>query len=311
VRVADFFSGIGGFSLGLERAGHRTVSLSEIDPYCCRVLAKHWPEVPNLGDIRELDPAAIPDAELWCGGFPCQPFSVAGKRRATDDERDLWPAWHRLIAAGRPAWIFGENVPGLLSAEGGTAWGRIVRDLDALGYVGEWTVLGARDVGAPHCRERLWIVCHVADAERSERRTHALARSGGRKGCYGEGEAPGGPGNGGPILAHATNDGREPRRACNSAQEQGGREPHRSGIGSDVADALGVRELQPEGSERHERGRVGDSGWWDRDPADSGQPQPIVGRVAHGVPHRVDRLRGLGNAVVPQVVEVIARRVWG
>jgi DNA (cytosine-5)-methyltransferase 1 len=339
MRFVSWFAGIGGFDLGLERAGHTVVAHSEIDPYCRRVLERHWPGVPNLGDIRNARPEDIPDAELWCGGFPCQPYSVAGKRKATDDERDLWPAWHRLIAARRPAWIFGENVPGLLSAERGAAWGRIVRDLAALGYVGEWAVLGARDVGAPHRRDRLWIVAHLADADESEREAlHAIAsrNEAGRQGDGGAAYAS-------ASLADASRDGRGEGRA-EPAWQQGRFDAAR--CGEAMADpARDLRAEQAQGGADRERAGAGRdaAGWWATDPADlahteragwlarwaerpgdasgagardragrsSGrQPQPELGRVAHGIPNRVDRLRALGNAVVPQVVEAIARHVW-
>ena len=246
MRFVSFFAGIGGFDLGLERAGHECVGQVEIDPYALGVLEKHWPNVPRFGDIRTLDAATLPDAELWCGGFPCQPFSVAGKRGGTDDKRDLWPAWFALVARRRPQWIFGENVPGLLSAEGGKAWGRVLRDLASVGYVAEWTVLSARDVGAPHRRERLWIVAESAYA------------AGYRLEAY-----------------------PQQRVVCEPA----------------VYEEQRARRFS----------EMGFAGQWLR-------PRPIGARpvgVGNGIPSDVDRLRCLGNAVVPQVVEAIARKVWG
>jgi len=290
VRFISFFAGIGGFDLGLERAGHECVGQVEIDPYAIRVLERHWPNVPRFGDIRTLDAATLPDADIWCGGFPCQPFSVAGKRGATDDERDLWPAWFSLISRRRPRWIFGENVAGLLSAEGGKAWGRVLRDLASVGYVGEWTVLAARDVGAPHRRERLWIVAELADGDR------------GRLEIVG-------------VEEHA-----ELVRSLGNKPD--GCDPRRRRDGEGVADAeglavgTGLRADEPTGERRR---RSNDSGrpqcWcgrgepWCCDPADR-PTQPRLGRVAHGIPSRVHRLRCLGNAVVPQVVEAIANKVW-
>ena len=345
------------FDLGLERAGHECVGQVEIDPYAIRVLEKHWPNVPRFGDIRTLDAATLPDTELWCGGFPCQPFSVAGKRGATDDERDLWPAWFALVARRRPRWIFGENVPGLLSAEGGKAWGRVLRDLASVGYVAEWTVLSARDVGAPHRRERLWIVATLADARRE---------------CDGADEPIGLAGSSdsanarvGREVADSDRGGLQ-ERSERDERTKAGIEASRGydacGCDSDVADgagsydegdARGSRPVQPRGggafSGRRPECWCGSGLPWCCDPADAGNSgggdvegvgairqqesrfrrgdvsiegashgiglarptQPRLGRVAHGIPHRVHRLRCLGNAVVPQVVEAIARKVWG
>ena len=115
MRVLDLFSGIGGFSLGLERAGMETIAFCEIDPYCRKVLAKHWPGVPIYEDVRELDATGLGRIDLVCGGYPCQPFSQAGKRVGAEDDRHLWPAMLEVIKAARPAWVIGENVAGHIS----------------------------------------------------------------------------------------------------------------------------------------------------------------------------------------------------
>ena len=361
MRFVSFFAGMGGFDLGLERAGHECVGQVEIDPYAIRVLEKHWPNVPRFGDIRTLDAATLPDAELWCGGFPCQPFSVAGKRGGTDDERDLWPAWFALVARRRPRWIFGENVPGLLSAEGGKAWGRVLRDLASVGYVAEWTVLSARDVGAPHRRERLWIVAEMADRDGGrleERSKRDRIEPAGIKASRGD-DACGCDSD----VADADESEREARDAiaCGDGPSEA-RDRWPAHAGSHLADAEGITEwagLRSDGSTGERRGRLDDrrrpecwcgSGLpWCCDPADVGNSgggdvegvgailqqesrfrrgdvsiegashgiglarptQSRLGRVAHGIPNRVHRLRCLGNAVVPQVVEAIARKVWG
>ena len=169
MRFIDWFSGIGGFRLGLERAGgFHCVAHSEIDDYCNRVYARHWPGTPNLGDIRRLaylvrynrqhgirfDPrTALPVADLWVGGFPCPPFSAAGKRLGGADPRNIWPLWMRLIGAFRPRYVLAENVPGLLPRY----YGHIVRGLAGAGYRVEWAVISAADLGAPHLRKRVWI----------------------------------------------------------------------------------------------------------------------------------------------------------
>ena len=169
MRVVDFFSGIGGFSLGLERVGFKTVAFSEIDPYACAVLRKHWPDVPNLGDITKLSAGDVPDADLWCGGFPCQPFSVAGLQRGSSDERNLWPDWFRLIREVKPRWLFMENVPALLSIERGTVFGGLLRDLASCGYDAEWDCLPASSFGSHFFGDRVWIVASCSTSYLSGR----------------------------------------------------------------------------------------------------------------------------------------------
>ena len=174
MRVLDLFSGIGGFSLGLERAGMETVAFCEIDPYCRAVLNKHWPHVPCYDDVRVLP--AIGGIDLICGGFPCQPFSVAGKQRGADDDRHLWPAMLEVIRSERPTWVLGENVTGLINLE----LDRVLFDLEAEGYACRTFVIPACAVGAPHRRERLWIVAHAERHEqpRKESRHGATGRMG-------------------------------------------------------------------------------------------------------------------------------------
>lgn len=156
LKVLDLFSGIGGFSLGLERAGMRTVAFCEIDPYCQRVLRKHWPDVPIYDDIRTLPRI---DCDLVCGGFPCQPFSSAsrGRRSGTADDRYLWPEMARVIAESRPTWVIGENVDEFADM----ALEVVAADLGSLGYEVWPAVIPALAVDAPHLRERLFFVGHA------------------------------------------------------------------------------------------------------------------------------------------------------
>lgn len=159
--VGSLFSGIGGIDLGLERTGRfRVVWQSEIDPYASAVLAKHWPEVPNHGDITRIDWQAVERPDVLVGGFPCQPHSVAGKRKASADSRDLWPEYRRAIEALRPSLIVAENVPGLLTSERGAFFARLLNDLAQLGYDAEWTTFAASEIGAPHRRARVWTVAY-------------------------------------------------------------------------------------------------------------------------------------------------------
>jgi DNA (cytosine-5)-methyltransferase 1 len=157
----SFFSGIGGIDLGFERAGMKCVSQVEINDFCQKILTKQWPDVPKYKDIHHVGKHNLPKADVACGGFPCQPHSLAGKRNASADERDLWPEYYRVICETLPRWIVGENVPGLLSSENGRYFGGVLADLAACGYDVEWQVLSAAAFGAPHLRERLVIVAHA------------------------------------------------------------------------------------------------------------------------------------------------------
>lgn len=156
LRVLDLFSGIGGFSLGLERAGMKTVAFCEIEEYPRRVLKKHWPNVPIFEDIRSLHGADIPGTvDVVCGGFPCQPFSISGKRLEKEDDRYLWPEMVRVIQETRPTWVIGENVSGAISI-----LREIKDDLGAIGFDSEIFDIPATALGFPHHRRRLWIVAY-------------------------------------------------------------------------------------------------------------------------------------------------------
>ena len=242
----SLFSGIGGMDLGLERAGMRCVWQSEIDPYACRVLVKHWPGVPNLGDISRIDWSGVERPDLVCGGFPCQDISFAGKGAGLDGKRSgLWYEFARCVREVRPRFVLVENVAALL-----------VRGLDAvlgtlasLGFDAEWEGLPAAAFGADHIRDRLFILAYSA---------------GFRGGVF---DYP----------------------------------PYRRGSpfwppcdfwGQDRQEGIGPLERRRDDSLR----RAGQCG---------------VLPVADGIPSQLDvaRMRGYGNAVVPQVAEFIGRRL--
>jgi DNA (cytosine-5)-methyltransferase 1 len=278
--VGSLFAGIGGFDLGFERAGFEIKWQVEIDPFCRRVLEKHWPHVRRYEDVREVYGygtygyegaherrfCALDRVDVIVGGFPCQPVSLAGARRAQSDERWLWPDFARLVGELRPGYVVVENVPGLLTA----GFGIVIGDLAALGYDAEWECLPARAFGAPHIRERVWIVAYPGSERQQEWRESDSESARGR-------------------------------------EVQLRRDP--CGCGTNVADANRARPQerfvfrgvpgQARCDDYRQDAAVG--GWW--------SVEPNVGRVADGVSARVDRLRGLGNAIVPQIAEWIARRI--
>lgn len=172
MNVLDLFSGIGGFSLGLERAGMKTVAFCEIEPYAQRVLRKHWPDVPIYEDVREvtnerLRTDGIPRIDIVTGGFPCQDLSSAGKQAGITGERSgLWGELCRIIGEIRPKYAIVENVTNLLAGERGAWFGRLLGDLAEIGYDAEWHCIPASAVGANHHRDRVWIVAHPTEGLR-------------------------------------------------------------------------------------------------------------------------------------------------
>jgi len=182
MRVLDLFSGIGGFSLGLERAGFETVAFCEIDKACHGVLKKHWPKVPIVDDVSKLDGYTLQQTlgriDVICGGFPCTDISVAGKQKGLKDESGnatrsgLWFQYKRLIGEIQPRYVIVENVANLRS----NGLVTVLQDLWALGYDAEWHIISARSVGACHLRERIWIIAYP-NCNRSEPRVSLQARN--------------------------------------------------------------------------------------------------------------------------------------
>jgi DNA (cytosine-5)-methyltransferase 1 len=225
MNVLDLFSGIGGFSIGLERAGMRTVAFCEIDPHARAVLQKHWPDVPVFTDVSTLSKDDINEQiDILAGGFPCQDISMAGLGAGLAGERSgLWFQYHRLIDEIRPRYAIIENVSALRSR----GLDQVLWSLSQIGYDAEWHCIPAAALGAPHQRDRVWIVAYP----------HST---------YGEG-----------------------RRLSSRAYAK-------------YADAVSA-------------------GWW--------AVEPSVGRVANGLPRQSHRLKQLGNAVVPQIPELIGRAI--
>ena len=264
--VGSLFSGIGGLDLGLERSGMNVVWQSEIDPYACKVLKKHWPKVVNHGDIKSITWGNIVRPDVICGGYPCQPFSTAGLRKGEQDPRHLWPWVRQAISELRPRYAILENVRGHLSMGGMS----VVGELASIGYDAEWRIVSAASVGAHHRRDRVVIVAYPNNSSGELERQRQFQESNSPR-CSKK-VFP-------PTADEVWNTLSEGWQRSSELQET---ETER-------------RRLDAPSEEARWRGR------W--------QPEPNVGRVAHGVSHRVDRLRGLGNAVVPQVAEVIGRLV--
>ena len=293
-RLLDLFSGIGGFSLaasGVWGASLEIVSFCEKDSFCRQVLGKHWPDVPIVEDIKSME-GNYGTIDLITGGFPCQPYSVAGRKLGRADDRALWPEMLRVIGAVRPRWVIGENVAGIVKME----LEAVCASLEVEGYAVWPVIIPACSVGAPHRRDRVWILAHAI---------------GGRDGGRRDGDSAGVQC---PLqIAGSDCDAADAERKSIGAGlcegDPSGKRRGRSGnsdsqLDSDaVCDGLqGVRE-QRDGS-GSDRLFCGEDAGWEKD---WHEVAAEFCRVDDGVSHRVDRLKSLGNAIVPRVAEEIMR----
>lgn len=257
LRVLDLFSGIGGFSLGLERTGgFETVAFCEIEEFPRKVLGKHWPKVPRFTDVRKLTKEDIDGpVDLICGGYPCQPFSTAGRRQGEKDDRHLWPEFNRLVAELRPTWVIGENVAGHVSM----GLDEVLSDLEGQDYACRPFIIPACAVNAPHRRDRTWVIAHA----------------------NGRGE-PNGSINGKTQISLA-------KHAANASSK---RQP-KSG--------------KPLKRLRRAATKIGEADFAIN--AMGRGVEPTIRRGNNGLPDRMDRLKALGNAVVPQIPEMIGNAI--
>ena len=406
LKILDLFSGLGGFSLGLERTGNfETIAFCDNDKYSNLVLQKHWKGVKIYNDVKEItkeklesDGIELPD--IITGGFPCQPFSVAGKQKGTSDDRHLWPEMFRIIQELKPRWVIGENVKGLVNLQDGMVFEAVCTDLEGEGYEVRAFNIPAAGVGAPHRRERIWIVAHAKrynktdeirgsyEEERRIQEEHRQDNSSSgltsgtstiRQSDNGYEDVSNSNNTRNRTPEHETNENRQ--KTDEGRQEQS--QFKFSGHGEDVEDSRRTLQSRTELREtnedevrkgyanQHQRSgstsepnvantytRLRDgtfeevqSGWQTFDTSSqrtdvaytessnrddyetisgnggsqtqkvsrngsslSGEgswwhTEPDVGRVAHGIPGRVYRLKGLGNSIVPKIAEEIGRAI--
>ena len=309
----DLFSGIGGFSLGLEATGgFETVAFCDIDKYSKKVLKKQWPNVKQYEDIKELNYGrlktdGIGPIDIITGGYPCQPFSIAGRKKGEEDPRHLWPEYFRLIKELRPSWVIGENVSGHIKLGLDT----VLENLESEGYSARTFSISASSVGAKHQRERIWIVANA--------RQH-----GGRIEPTGNSE---GTGRGSlettkrsadtDTISRSSERGKIMANSVEFGLEKHGHSETKESIerGKTMADTNvegrqgRIHRGQNKEWESQQRyfGRNSathgqqEQNWWDT--------EPELGRVAHGIPNRVDRLKQLGNSIVPQVAAQLFRAI--
>ena len=342
MRFGSLFAGIGGLDLGLEHAGMECIWQVELDDYCTKVLEKHWPDVRRYRNVKEIHgnvahakskrggsiqrqgrknetvgtegnnrirgkeergcPSCLEPVDLIAGGFPCQPHSVAGKRKGAADDRNLWPEFIRVIRETRPRYVLAENVPGIIT----TYLDTVLSDLEGEGYATWPFAFSACGFDAPHRRERIFIVayreCVGREAGASEGIQPEVGQPERQESKY--------------LCESVSRVGDVADTDRTRASQSEGREQTQRGWFIDSSEATDVANTKNANGQRpsekeYARGRHPEA----RGCGISGDRQthwtvePNVGRVAHGIPKRVDRLRGLGNAVVPQVAEWIGRRI--
>lgn len=269
LRTLDLFAGIGGFSLGLHRTGgFETVAFVERDDYAQKVLAKNFPDVPIFDDVRTFDADGLGRIDVITGGFPCQPWSVAGKREGHLDtqDRDLWPKMASIIEELQPKWVIGENVQGFVNEPMGLA--RTLADLESIGYQSTYWILPAAGVGAPHRRNRVFILAHTRHGRRGDIRV--------------------------------TEKGQYPQRE---------RSTNTDSVSGSSKQPLLVAHTDSPLSERNERAKRSEQERANNSQLSRWATEPDICRVAHGIPRRVDRLRCLGNAIVPQIATQIGNAI--
>lgn len=325
MKILDLFSGIGGFSLGLERAGMKTVAFCELEDYPISILKKHWPDVPVYRDVRKLDGKQFRGTvELICGGFPCQPFSVAGKQRGKEDDRHLWPEMLRLIQEVRPTWVIGENVAGFITM----ALDDVLSDLEAEGYTCQPFVIPACAVGGVHRRDRVWIVAYselhanqrkiegfngkeeeLEGIIRSENSATRIISRTGNDGCASKLHAadPKGKQCKGKQCNGISDDG----KSCESQKPESGNSDCQNVTDTDNKRLQG-QQITGSNEKIRQKSRDKQSTRFSspRDFEPIGIPtEPPVRHRDDGLSDNVARLKALGNAVVPQIPEMIGRAI--
>lgn len=341
MKVLDLFAGIGGFSLGLEMAGMQTIAFCEIEQFCQKVLKKHWHNVPIAKDIKKMShregilydddkPIYQGNIDLICGGFPCQPFSVAGKKKGFNDDRDLWPEMFRLISDIKPNWVIGENVAHFVKM----GFERTASQLEGEGYAVQAFIIPACGVNAPHRRDRVWIIAHsesMRHCGRKQRQISQIREWDIFKGLSEDGDTVRGKATSSSQLCSTVTDfdncgftaGSNHRRERpvlydsngHASQNQRKREGWECGAGTagNSASNDDKKRVQGQFQKTLFRERAFSCFKNVRSVEDYFRlpdiPKPLICRSDDGFSSRLDRLKALGNSVVPQIPQIIGEYI--
>ncbi len=324
----DLFSGIGGFSIGLEKVGFNTIAFCEKEDYCRMLLQKHWKGVKIYNDIKECKGKEIKETygrvDILTGGFPCQPYSVAGKQKGTADDRYLWPEMFRVIKEVQPTFVIAENVRGIINIQDGMVFETVCSDLESEGFEIQTFIIPAAGVGAPHKRERVWIVGYskhngslTSEIKRGDNKINDRTEE--REDTTFKPKRAG-RSRDNEIMEntrrklHERSSVREKNEDEIKKENANKFERSSSESASNVANTKSeqsiskyYREQPGETSEQEQIKSRGSSSWTLREA--NWLSEPNVGRVVNGVPGRAHRLRGLGNAIVPKIAEEIGRSI--
>jgi DNA (cytosine-5)-methyltransferase 1 len=314
MKVLDLFSGIGGFSLGLEQAGMKTVAFCEIEPFCQAVLKKHWPSIQCHDNIKTLEGKQYAGRiDVICGGFPCQDLSLAGKGAGLSGQRSgLWFEYARIIKEVRPKYAIIENVSALRSR----GLEDVLGSLHKIGYDAEWHCIPASYIGAPHRRDRIWIVAYARGSGRNEGDI-CLEGYDGKQIKKRRTTISPEPGKASVFVAYPASQRYERGESEYKGSEKREAEGFRKDEGLRFAqscDTSGVRNVisdsMREGLEgqwtlasriREELQNISDSRRW--------SIESTVCRVVNGLPNRSHRIKSLGNSIVPQIAEAIGKAI--
>ena len=327
MNVLDLFSGIGGFSLGLESTGFfKTIAFVEKDRFCQKVLQKNFPNVPIEDEIRNVRGSRY-QADVVTGGFPCQPFSVAGKRKGTDDDRYLWDEMLRVIAETKPKWIVGENVAGIINIENGKVLQQIQKDLESEGFQVQCLIIPASGVGAWHQRKRVWIIANsdtrLSIGENKEIQARRIAsNNGGQDVSNSDSRLRG------RRTAIGESGENEVRRIYSSEEEQARNDVRSKVVGCDAVSGktenvpnskswagnvihsdkefgkAQTQEISGNGNSLSEQAQS--ETWWQIESDLCGVPNGI----SYGLDKdRANRIKALGNSIVPQIAFEIGRAI--
>lgn len=285
----SLFSGIGGFDLAAQRVGWKNIFQVEIEEKACKILQKHFPDTQRYADIKDFDGIQYAGhIDIISGGFPCQPFSAAGKRKGSADDRAIWFEMFRVVSEIRPRWVVAENVSGLLTIEQGMAFERVCTDLESEGYTVQSFIIPACAVGAPHRRNRVWIVAHqntnsgadgrIATERRQEQHRHTGATDEIR-------------------TSPNTNNRRQTEQEQQTARCEQYNCTSPNTVGGRLQESRRRQLLNTKHNIQHNMQPFWRRIWF--------EVATELCRVDDGLPGRLDRLKHLGNAIVPQVAEVI------